>query len=142
MSADTPSPARSALALTVTVSNQPAFVPAIEALAARAGEYVGCPAGDARHLGQAVARALTEAWRRLGPGRSPGRFDIVFQGNGRLLRVDLACTGPLPSGVTLEEAVGGADGVDELRRLVDRIEFGDANGCPFCRLTRRIRDPR
>jgi hypothetical protein len=128
--------------LTVTVSSQPAFVPMLEALAARVGEYVGCPADDARHLGQAVGQTLVEAWRRLGPERTPGRFDLVFQGNGRLLRVDLACASPLPAGESLERVLGGVDGIDGLRQLVDRIEFGDAGGHSYCRLTRQIRDGR
>jgi hypothetical protein len=133
---------RSGLSMTVTVSSQLAFVPTVEALAARVGEYVGCPADEARHLGQAVGRALSETWRQLGPDRKPGRFDIVFQGNGRLLRVDLTCRTPLPAGLTLEAALGGADAVARLRPLVDRIEFGDTDGCPYCRLTRQIRDAR
>jgi hypothetical protein len=142
MTGESPQSEKSGLSLTVTVSSQPAFVPALEALAARVGEYVGCPAEDAKHLGQAVGRALGGVWRRLGPERSPGRFEIMFQGNGRLLRVDLACTSPLPAGVTLEEAFGGAEAVDHLRQLVDRLEFGDADGAPYCRLTRQIRDAR
>jgi hypothetical protein len=139
---DAPHRGQSGLSLTVTVSSQPAFVPTLEALAVRIGEYVGCPADDARNLGRAVGRALGDTWRRLGPDRTPGRFDIMFHGNGRLLRVDLACEGPLPAGVTLEDALGGADAVNGLRQLVDRIEFGDADGSPYCRLTRQIRDVR
>jgi hypothetical protein len=135
-------PARSALSMTVTVSSQPAFVPMLEALATRAGEYVGCPAEDARRLGEAVRRALGDSWRHLGPERRPGRYDIVFQGNTRLLRVDLTCKSPLPDGVTLEQALGGPEALEGLRHLVDRIEFGDTDGRPFCRLTRQIRDHR
>ena len=140
MTDDPPETEKSRLSLTVTVSSQPAFVPTLEALAARVGEYVGCPEEDARHLGQAVGRALGETWRRLGPGQAPGRFEIVFHGNGRLLRVDLASKTPLPVGVTLEDALGGHEGLSGLRQLVDRIEFGDAGGYPYCRLTRQIRE--
>jgi hypothetical protein len=128
--------------MSVTVSNEPALLPTVEALAARAGEYVGCPADDARHLGEAVGQALRATWRHLGSNGTPGRFDLVFQGNSRLLRVDLACTSPLPAGVTLQDALGGAEGVDQLRRLVDRIEFGAEKGCDYCRLTRQIRPSR
>lgn len=131
---------RAGLQVTVTVSSQPAFVPTLEALTMRIGEYVGCPAEAARHLGRAVALALGETWRHLGPNGAPGRFDIVFQGDGRLLKVDLACTSPLPPGVTLEAVLGGPGDAAGLRPLVDRIEFGDADGCPYCRLTRQIRD--
>jgi hypothetical protein len=133
---------RTGLSLSVTVSSQAAFVPALEALARRVGEYVGCPADDALHLGQAVGRALADTWRHLGPARMPGRFDILFHGNGRLLRVDVTCPAPLPAGVTLEDALGGPAGVDQLRLLVDRIEFGHSGDCPFCRLTRQIREHR
>jgi hypothetical protein len=131
---------RSGLSVTVTVSTQAAFVPTLEALTMRIGEYVGCPAEAARHLGEAVARALGETWRHLGPDRTPGRFDIVFQGDGRLLKVDLACKSPLPPGVSLEEALGGPAATSGLRQLVDRVEFGDSDGHPYCRLTRQIRD--
>jgi hypothetical protein len=127
------------LSLTVTVSSQPAILPTLEALAARVGEYVGCPAEDARDLGQAVGRALGDAWRHLGAAAVPG-FEVAFQGNGRVLRVELVCASPLPAGVTLQEALGGAEGVDRLRQLVDRIEFGADRGCAYCRLTRQIRD--
>jgi hypothetical protein len=140
MSDDSQRAGRAGLPVTVTVSRQPAFVPTLEAITMRIGEYVGCPAEAARHLGQAVALALGQTWRHLGPDQAPARFHIVFHGDGRLLKVDLACMSPLPAGVTLEAALGGADGVTGLRQLVDRIEFGDADGCPYCRLTRQIRD--
>jgi hypothetical protein len=130
------------LSLTVTVSSQQAFVPTLEALAARIGEYVGCSADEAKRLAQAVGRALSDASRRFGSDHASGRFDIVFHGNGRLLRVDLSCTSPLPAGVTLEDALGGEDAVSLLRKLVDRVEFGEAPRGPFCRLTRQIRDAR
>jgi hypothetical protein len=142
MTDDSSNAAGAGLALTVTVSSQPAFVPALEALTTRVGEYVGCPVEEARHLGQAVARALGQTWRHLGPAPGSPRFDIVFHGNGRVLRVDVACAGPLPAGVTLEDALGGAEGVTDLRQLVDRVEFGDSDGRPYCRLTRQIRDGR
>ena len=131
---------RSGLSMTVTVSSQQAFVPTLEILTARVGEYVGCPAETARRRGEAVGRVLGETWRHLGPAQAPGRFDLVFHGDGRLLKVDLACKSPLPPGVSLEEALGGAPAMTGLRQLVDRIEFGDADGCPYCRLTRQIRD--
>ncbi len=141
MADDSPHEGRPALALTITVSNQLAFVPTLEALAARISEYVGCPASDARHLGEAVGCALTAASTL--PADAPiGRFDIVFSGNDRVLRVELASTSSLPAGVTLEGALGGAVGVDRLRQLVDRVEFAEAGGRPVCCLTRQIRDVR
>lgn len=133
---------RAAFSMTVTVSSQLAFLPALEALTARVGEFVGCQAEAAKHLGTAVTRALTGAWRGLDRRGSGGHFDLVFRGNGRVLRVDLTCTAPLPAGTTLEEALGGAEAVVGLREFVDRVEFGDENGAPFCRLTQQIRDRR
>jgi hypothetical protein len=142
MTDDSQRPTRPGVSLTITVSNQPAFVPTLEALTARIGEYAGCPAEEARHLGQAVGRALGETWRHVGPDQASGRFDIVFQGNGRLLHVDLACRLPLPAGVTLEDALGGPAALTGLRRLVDRVEFGETGGTPYCRLTRQVRGTR
>jgi hypothetical protein len=139
MSAESPQAVSQGLSLTVTVSSQPAFVPTVEALAAKVGEFVGCSADDARRLGQAVALALSDTWRHLGAGAVPPRFDVIFHGNGRVLRVDVACASPLPGGVTLEHALG-SDAMNGLRALVDRIEFGETDGCPYCRLTRQIRD--
>jgi hypothetical protein len=137
---EAPLPPQAAFSMTVTVSSQPAFLPALEALTARVGEFVGCQAAAAKALGVAVARALTGAWRGLERGGSAGHVDLVFRGNGRVLRVDLTCTAPLPAGTTLEEALGGAEAVSGLRQFVDRVEFGDENGAPFCRLTQQIRD--
>lgn len=141
MADDSADAGRPPLALTVTVSTQLAFVPTLEALAARICEYVGCQASDARHLGEAIGCALTAASSR--PAEPViGRFDIVFSGNSRVLRVDLTSTTPLPPGTTLEHALGGAEGVDRLRQLVDRVEFAESDGHPVCRLTRQIRDVR
>lgn len=141
MADDSPHAGRPALALTVTVSNQLAFVPTLEALAARISEYVGCPTADARHLGEAIGCALTAASSGSADSSS-GRLDIVFSGNSRVLRVELASTSSLPAGTTLEDAFGGVEGVDRLRQLVDRVEFAESNGRSVCRLTRQIRDVR
>lgn len=140
MSEDVQRAERSGLSMTVTVSRQPAFVPTVEALTVKIGEYVGCPADSARSLGQAVGRVLDEAWRHLGPEPDPGRFDLVFHGDGRLLRVDVSCRNSLPPGVSFEDALGGAASLSGLRALVDRVEFGHADGGPYCRLTRQIRE--
>jgi hypothetical protein len=140
MTDDSPQPARSGLSLTVTVSSQAAFVPTLQALAERIGAYAGFRTEEARHFAQAVGRALVDAFNHLGPDNPPDAFEIVFQGTDRLLRVDMSCKGPLPAGVTLEQLLGGPAAVDDLRRLVDRVEFGQAEGAPYCRITQQIRD--
>lgn len=142
MTEDWPQTGGAGLALTVTVSCEPGFVPTVEALAARIGEYVGCRAEAAQQVARAVAHVLQSACQHMRAQGTDRQFEISFKGNDHLLCVDLTSSCPLPEGVTLEDAVARATGSADWRRLVDRIEFGDAKGCPYCRLTHQIRDIR
>jgi hypothetical protein len=119
-----------------TISPQPAFLDAAEALTERVGGYVGCPPDDARRLGLAVRRTLGRAFAAAN-GQAPGSFDVAYRGNGRLLRVDVSCAAA-PGGFSLESMVTGADEASTVRELVDRVEFGHDGERQFCRLTSRI----
>jgi hypothetical protein len=129
------------LTLTVTVSAQPAFLDAIEAVAGWFGEYGGCPAEDAARLGTAVRRALERLMgERVAAGAAPRELGLHFEGDARRVRADLSCP-PTAGNETfpLEQVLAGGDGLEGLRSLVDRVEFSQDRGRPCCRLTRRIR---
>jgi hypothetical protein len=130
-----------ALALTCTVSTQPALVETVRALAARVGEHAGCSGDEARRLGEAVARALDGIIQHTPGPERPERLDIRFQGNGNVLLVEVACDATAPAGFSLEQALAGDD-LAALRARVDRVEFGDREGCPYCRLICRLHDSR
>ncbi len=143
MSDDRPQSAGADLALTVTISCEPGLVPTLEALTARIGEYVGCGPVAARQVAEAVASVLQSGCASGAAGDTAGEYDVRFQGNDHLLRVDLTRTAPLPRGTTFQDTLRAPDGAAGLSRLVDRVEFGETDdGCPSCRLTRQIRDAR
>jgi hypothetical protein len=135
-----PAPAAD-MTVVLTISSQPAFFEAAEALTERVGGYAGCPPEDARKLGMAVRRTLGRAFA-AGEGQTPpASFDVVYIGNGRVLRVDVACVAA-PGGFSLESSVTGTDQAATVRELVDRLEFGREGERQFCRLTRQIRATR
>lgn len=143
MTDDRPQSAGADLALTVTISCEPGLVPTLEALTARIGEYVGCGSEASRQVAEAVASVLQSGCASDSAAAPSGEFDVRFQGNDHLLRVDLTRTAPLPGGTTLKDTFREPDGAARLNRLVDRVEFGETDdGCPSCRLTRQIRDAR
>jgi hypothetical protein len=133
--------AGSEMAMVFTISTQPAFLEAAEALTERVGGYVGCPPDDARKLGQAVRCALGRAFAAENGQATPASFDVAYNGNGRLLRVDVCCVSP-SGGFSLESRVTGEDEASTVRALVDRVEFGREGDRQFCRLTRQIRPAR
>lgn len=141
MSEDALRTAGPALALTCTVSTQPALVETVQELAARVGEHAGCSGDEARRLGEAVARALGGIIQHTPGSERPDRLDIRFQGNGSVLLVEVACDVAPPAGFSLERALTGDD-LAALRARVDRVEFGDREGCPYCRLICRLHDKR
>lgn len=126
-----------ALALTCTVATQPVLVETVQALAARVGEHVGCSGDEARRLGEAVARAFDGVIQHTPEAQRPDHLDIRFQGNGTVLQVEVACGATPPAGFSLERALAGDD-LAALRARVDRVEFGDREGCPYCRLICRV----
>ena len=73
------------LALSCTVSSQPAFAAAAAALTVRVGEQAGCAAGDAARLGRAVREALDGAILAADASR-PQAFDLTFHGTSRVVR--------------------------------------------------------
>ena len=131
------------LALSCTVSSQPAFAAAAAALTVRVGEQAGCAADDAARLGRAVREALDGAILAADASR-PQAFDLTFHGTSRVVRVDVAVA-PAVNGrqpaFSFEETLNGHGRTPTIEGLVDRVEFGQENGRSFCRLTHRIRAP-
>ncbi|MCL4846461.1 MAG: hypothetical protein KJ066_08005 [Acidobacteria bacterium] len=142
MADDSQRPARADLAVSVTVSGDPALVDAVRAVAARIGEFAGCPAGEAATLGQAVGHAVSGVAQSTPAGDPQRLVDIEFESNGRLLSVDMSCHGDEAGGFPLEETLAASGDDVAMRGLVDRVEFARTAGRQVCRLTRQVRATR
>ena len=128
------------LALTLTVSREPAFLGAAEALIARVGEQAGCAPEDARRLGQAVRRALGGLIARSGSEPEGDQFDVAFTATSRVARVDVSSPGEPANGQpSLQDALSASGDVAAMGRLVDRVEFGREGDREYCRLTQQVR---
>jgi hypothetical protein len=128
------------LSLTLILSCQPAFLDTAEALVSRVGEHAGCSRDDARRLGRAVRQALGSLIEHPPTDRVPRTLEVAFQGNGRLLEVDVACG--LDNGAPLgglEESLAGHGDDAVMRALVDRVEFVEEGERQLCRLTQQVR---
>ena len=123
------------LAFSVSLSAEPAFAEAAGALAARAGDYAGCAADDARRLGDAVRAVFEQA----AAGAPPASIvDLTVHGTARVVQVEVRCCG----GADLAQRMGTDGGADPVSALVDRVEYGvDGPRC-YCRLTQQIRSAR
>lgn len=134
-------PAEGTLALTLTMSCEPALIGAAEAFVARMGEQSGCAADDARRLGQAVRRALGGLIGQPGPKPTPGQFELAFLATPRVARVDLwcACTAANGTATTMHDRLAASGDDEAMRKLVDRVEFGRQGEREYCRLTQQVR---
>jgi hypothetical protein len=126
------------LDFSVTLSAEPAFAETAGALAARAGDFSGCTADDARRLGDAVRQVFA---RLAATATVAEHLELVIHGGPRIVRIDLCCSGP-GAGPGLEARVSGLPDVEPIHALVDRVEFGDSGGSAFCRLTQQVRPAR
>lgn len=135
MAAPTPVDGVRDLSFSVSFSCEPAFADAAGALAARAGDYAGCAADDARRLGDAVRAVFT---RIVAVEPVSGVVDVQVHGTERLVRIEVWCR----AAADLAQRLGGDDGADPLSALVDRVEFGTDGARGYCRLTQQIRPAR
>ena len=137
--ADAPSSSASQdLSFSVTLSAEPAFAETAGALAARAGDFSGCPSDDARRLGEAVQEAFA---RVAATAEVAEQVQLVVHGTPRIVRIDLCCTPPA-AGADLETRIAGDPHGEPIRSLVDRVEFGKEGGACYCRLTQQVRPSR
>lgn len=135
MAASTPPDGVRDLTFSVSFSCEPAFADAAGALAARAGDYAGCAADDARRLGDAV-RAVFE--KVVAGEPHTGVLDLRVHGTDRVVRVEVWCQGT----ADLAQRLGSNGGADPVSALVDRVEIGADGARGFCRLTQQIRPAR
>jgi hypothetical protein len=134
---DAPATSRSHdLSFSVTLSAEPAFADSVGALAARAGDFAGCPADDARRLGDAVREVFA---RLAGCVPVTEHLAVTVHGDARLVRVDVRCE--FAGAQDLEQRIDG-DGGPPIRSLVDRVEFGADGASRFCRITQQVRPAR
>jgi hypothetical protein len=126
------------LNFSVTLSAEPAFAETAGALAARAGDFAGCPADDARRLGEAVREAFA---RLAATATAAQHLQLVVQGSPRLVRIDLCCSAA-EAGAGLEARLEGPESAEPIQSLVDRVEFGTAHDAVFCRFTQQVRPTR
>lgn len=123
------------LTFSVSFSCEPAFADAAGALAARAGDYAGCAADDAKRLGDAV-RAVFE---KIVAGEPyTGTVDLIVHGTGRVVRVEVWCQGI----ADLVQRLDNNGAADPVSALVDRVEIGADGPRGYCRLTQQIRAAR
>jgi hypothetical protein len=136
---DVPSPSGSQdLSFSVRLSAEPAFAETAGALAARAGDFSGCPADDARRLGEAVR----EAFSRLATTATiADEVELVVHGTPRIVRIDLCCA-QASATPDLEARIASLEHGEPIRALVDRIEFGKEGGACYCRFTQQVRPTR
>lgn len=138
MSEATPSTNAQELTFSVILSAEPAFADTAGALAARAGDFSGCPADDARRLGEAVR----EAFSRLATTATiANHLQLIVHGSPRLVRIDLCCAAA-EAGAGLEARLAGQEHGEPIRALVDRVEFGTESGAAYCRFTQQVRPTR
>lgn len=123
------------LSFSLSLSAEPAFADTAGALAARAGDFAGCAADDARRLGDAVRTVFA---RLVGGEPLAGLVDVVVHGTGRLVRVEVWCG----AGVDVAQRLGPNGGPDPVSALVDRVEVGADGPRGYCRLTQQIRPAR
>ncbi len=142
MADEAPRSGRTDLTLSLTLSGEEAFVDTVKALAARIGEFAGCPAGDAATLGQALGQAVHGIAQAAPAGAPVPMVDIAFQSNGRLLSIDMSCEAGEAGDFPLEETLAASGDESAIRTLVDRVEFARAGSRQICRLTRQIRPAR
>jgi len=125
------------VALTLTLSSEPAFVGPIEALVARLGDYAGCAPDASKRLGQAVRRTLGLLIARARATTSP-QLEVACAANERVVRIDLRLArGAEPPEPPFEDLLT-ADGAG-LQKLVDRIEIVREDGRSCCRITQQVR---
>lgn len=123
------------LAFAVSLSAEPAFADTAGALAARAADYAGCAADDARRLGDAVRAVFTKV---VTGEPYTGVVEVNVHGTARLVRIEVWC----PGGAALVERMAANGGPDPVSALVDRVEFGTDGARGYCRLTQQIRPAR
>ena len=126
------------LNFSVTLSAEPAFAETAGALAARAGDFSGCPADDASRLGEAVREAFS---RLAATAVVADHFELVVHGSPRLVRIDLCCA-PDAAGAGLEARLAPPPHGEAIQELVDRVEFGADGGAAYCRFTQQVRPVR
>ncbi|MCU0256829.1 MAG: hypothetical protein MUF60_08785 [Vicinamibacterales bacterium] len=124
-----------ALSFSVSLSAEPAFADTAGALAARAGDYAGCAADDARRLGDAVRTVFGTV---VAGEPYTDVVEVIVHGTDRLVRIEVWCA----SGATLVQRMAANGGPDPVSALVDRVEFGTDGPRGYCRLTQQIRPAR
>jgi hypothetical protein len=130
------------VALTLTLSSEPAFLGTTEALVARLGEHVGCAPDASARLGQAVRRALGLLVSRARAHATPRQLEVACAATERLVRVELRYTrGPEDEPVFDDLLTADSAGAG-LEKLVDRIEVTREDGRCCCRITQQLRTSR
>jgi hypothetical protein len=128
------------VALTLTLSSEPAFLGTTEALVARVGEHAGCTPEAAKRLGQAVRRLLGALIERAREAITPPQLEVAFAASDRVVRVDLRVARGMETTDRVFEDLLAAEGAGAgLERLVDRVEIAREDGRPCCRITQQVR---
>jgi hypothetical protein len=131
------------VALTLTLSSEPAFLDTTEALVARLGEHAGCAPDASRRLGQAVRRALDLLIARARAATPRPELEVAFAANERVVRVELRyARSAEPVEPTFDDLLTVDAAGAGLERLVDRIEIARDNGRSCCRITQQVRASR
>jgi hypothetical protein len=131
------------MALTLTLSSQPAFLETIEALVVRLGEQAGCAPDASGRFGRAVRRALGLLIVRARASSPPRQLEVGFTANDRVARVELRfARGADPGEPTFDDLLTADAAGADLEKLVDRIEITHDDGRSCCRITQQVRTSR
>jgi hypothetical protein len=126
------------VALTLTLSSEPAFAGPTEALVARLADYAGCAPDASSRLGQAVRRTLGLLIARARAAATSSQLEVACAANDRVVRVDLRFARSSEPVEPPFEDLLAAEGAG-LQKLVDRIEIVREDGRHCCRITQQVR---
>jgi anti-sigma regulatory factor (Ser/Thr protein kinase) len=140
-------PASSIVSLDLTIPTDERFLDTVGDVTRRAAEYVGFHKQDAHRIGEAVSEACESLLRASSTpdylsniGVSYSTADETFEVR---LRVQMSVLdGRSITRLELEKGLRDPGGrrapVDAMKRVMDRVEFGEEAGVAYCRLTRAL----
>jgi hypothetical protein len=122
--------------LGLRISRDSEFLDTVRALMARAAEYLGFAAGDSEGISAAVDRAVGALVHH--PGGEAASIEIEVAVVGGDMRISLTYDGAQAPVTALRQSMEPASGAGGMVR----VEFGNDDTRAFCRLVRRLPEPR
>jgi hypothetical protein len=141
------SAAPSLVSLDLTVPTDERFLTTVQEITRRAAEYVGFHRADAERIGEAINGACDSLLRTASTPEYVSSISLSFSTAAERFEVRLRCHTSVVenrsiSQDALEDGLRNGEGrrssVDAMKRVMDRVEFGEEDGVAFCRLTRAL----